>query len=148
MLKSHAAQEFASAVAALGHVNFLPWIEAEFGMSEQTARDMMHVAEQFGSNPKRVLDLTPKALYLLAAPYGCLAHYPGMMAARNAAKPARHPATNQPPASEKSDFVAVRSDSVPPFLALKIKKAARTAQTATARSNTKRSQHFIVECPT
>lgn len=36
-------------------------------MSEQAARNMMHVAEAFGANAKRVLDLSPKALYLLAA---------------------------------------------------------------------------------
>ena len=31
-----------------GHGNFLPWIEAESGMSRQTAGDFVHVAARFG----------------------------------------------------------------------------------------------------
>lgn len=46
----------------------LPWIEAEFGMSERTARNFMNVFETFGSNRDRVADLIPTALYLLAVP--------------------------------------------------------------------------------
>jgi hypothetical protein len=42
-------------------------VEAEFGMSRQTADNFVHVAEQFGSNRARESDLTPKALYALAA---------------------------------------------------------------------------------
>ncbi len=53
----------------LGHGNFLAWIDAEFGMSDQTARNFMNVARRF-SKFKTVLDLpmTQAALYLLAAP--------------------------------------------------------------------------------
>ena len=36
---------------ALPHGCFLPWIEFEFGMSEQTARNMMNVAKKFGKSP-------------------------------------------------------------------------------------------------
>lgn len=52
--------------AKLGHGNFLPWLEAEFGMSEVTARKMMRVAEAFKSKPS--FDLPVSALYELAAP--------------------------------------------------------------------------------
>lgn len=31
----------------LDHGQFLPWIESEFGMSQQTASNFMRVAEQF-----------------------------------------------------------------------------------------------------
>ncbi len=54
---------------ALGHGRFTPWIEAEFGMSDQTARNFMNVATRFPKS-KSLLDLkfTKEALYLLAAP--------------------------------------------------------------------------------
>ena len=52
----------------LGHGNFLPWIEAEFGMSGVSASRFMNVAEQFGSKSFTVKDLPPTALYALAAP--------------------------------------------------------------------------------
>jgi hypothetical protein len=52
----------------LGHGNFLPWIEAEFGMSEWTARNFMRVAEEFGGKSGTVPDLPPTVLYQLAAP--------------------------------------------------------------------------------
>ena len=53
----------------LGHGHFLAWIDTEFGMSDQTARNFMNVATRF-SKSKTVLDLpmTQAALYLLAAP--------------------------------------------------------------------------------
>lgn len=51
----------------LGHGNFLPWIEAEFSMGEQTARNFMSVAATFGKSPT-VGDLPPTVLYQLAAP--------------------------------------------------------------------------------
>lgn len=47
---------------------FLPWIEAEFEMSENTARRFMDVARVYGSKSSTVADLTPSALYELAAP--------------------------------------------------------------------------------
>jgi hypothetical protein len=54
----------------IGHGNFLPWLKAEFDMSDQSARNFIHVAEKFGNNDKfkTVLNLSPKILYELAAP--------------------------------------------------------------------------------
>lgn len=52
---------------ALGHGNFLPWIQAEFEMSEWTARNFMNVSDKFGKTGI-IPDLTPTALYALAAP--------------------------------------------------------------------------------
>lgn len=55
--------------ASLGHGNFLPWIEAEFGMSDETARKMMRVAEVYGPKFQLGWDLPPPTvLYELAAP--------------------------------------------------------------------------------
>jgi len=51
----------------LGHGNFLPWIEAEFGMSERSAQNFMSVAEKFGSNTQRVADLSYRALIALSS---------------------------------------------------------------------------------
>ena len=53
--------------ASIGHGNFLPWIDAEFAMSEYSARNFMHVAEVYGKRGT-VPDLPPTALYELAAP--------------------------------------------------------------------------------
>jgi hypothetical protein len=50
----------------LGHGRFLAWIEAEFGMTDRSARRFMEVAESFKSDT--VSDLTPTVLYALAAP--------------------------------------------------------------------------------
>lgn len=47
---------------------FLPWIEAEFEMSETTARNMMRVADRFAGKSATIADLAPTALYELAAP--------------------------------------------------------------------------------
>ena len=52
---------------AVGHGQFLNWLEIEFGWSDQTARNYIHVAEKF----KNFLNLdhyATSALYLLAAP--------------------------------------------------------------------------------
>lgn len=46
---------------------FLPWIEAEFEMSE-TANNMMRVATVYGDKSQTVWDLNATALYELAAP--------------------------------------------------------------------------------
>jgi hypothetical protein len=53
--------------AKLPHGIFLPWIETEFEMHEQSARRFMQVADRFGKS-NTMLDLTPTALYELAAP--------------------------------------------------------------------------------
>lgn len=52
----------------LGHGNFLPWIEAEFGMSGVSASRMMNVAIECGDKSFTVKHLAPTALYALAAP--------------------------------------------------------------------------------
>lgn len=53
---------------ALGHGNFLPWIEAEFGMSADTAHNYMRVTNVYGDKFGTVRNLAPTALYALAAP--------------------------------------------------------------------------------
>ncbi len=54
---------------ALPHGQFGPWLRAEFGWTERTARNFMAVAEGFGKT-ETISDLTiqPTAAYLLAAP--------------------------------------------------------------------------------
>lgn len=53
--------------ASLPHGSFLPWIEAEFGMSERSARNFMNVGERFAGKSATVADLPPTALYALAS---------------------------------------------------------------------------------
>lgn len=55
---------------ALPHGQFGPWLVAEFGWTERTARNFMAVAERFGPKTEMISDLTiqPTAAYLLAAP--------------------------------------------------------------------------------
>ncbi len=54
--------------AAIGHGNFLSWLESEFGWSERTARNVMQVAERFKSaNYADLGNIHPSALYALAA---------------------------------------------------------------------------------
>lgn len=60
-------RDLADQKRALGHGNFLPWIESEFAMSEWTARNFMNVHEKFGKSGI-IPDLNPTALYALAAP--------------------------------------------------------------------------------
>ena len=52
----------------IGHGNFLPWIEAEFGMSQSAAYKFMNVARAYGDKVVTVTSLAPSALYELAAP--------------------------------------------------------------------------------
>lgn len=54
----------------LGHGYFLDWVKAEFEWDERTARRYMNVAGTFGPKSDTVsdLDITPTALYVLAAP--------------------------------------------------------------------------------
>ena len=68
-------RDLAAGKRTLGHGHFLPWIEAEFGMSERTARNFMQVHERFGKALNRSksetvadLEISQKALYLLASP--------------------------------------------------------------------------------
>ena len=52
----------------LPHGAFLPWIEAEFGMSESAAGRFMKVATVYGGKSVNLTNLTPSVLYELAAP--------------------------------------------------------------------------------
>jgi hypothetical protein len=52
----------------LPHGQFMVWIQAEFGMTYQTARNCIRVAERLGDKVKTVLTLPSKVLYLLAQP--------------------------------------------------------------------------------
>lgn len=54
--------------ASIGHGNFLPWIEAEFGMTARTAQKFMGVAQSYGSKSELYSHLDASALYELAAP--------------------------------------------------------------------------------
>lgn len=56
--------------AELPHGSFGPWLKAEFGWNERTARNYMAVAEAFGSKTEIISDfgIAPTAAYLLAAP--------------------------------------------------------------------------------
>lgn len=53
---------------ALGHGNFLPWIETEFAMSAETARKYMRVTTELGSKFQPSWNLPVSALYALSAP--------------------------------------------------------------------------------
>lgn len=50
----------------VGHGNFLPWIDREFGMSEYTARRFMNAADGFKSGT--VPDFQPTVIYALTSP--------------------------------------------------------------------------------
>ena len=52
----------------LPHGSFIPWIKAEFGMSDKTAQKMMQVARVYGGKSELSSHLDPTALYELAAP--------------------------------------------------------------------------------
>jgi hypothetical protein len=57
--------------ARLDHGQWLPWLKAEFGWSEQAARKFMSVHRMVESKSLKFSDLEPidvSALYLLAAP--------------------------------------------------------------------------------
>lgn len=61
-------KELIAQKAALGHGNFLPWIEAEFGMSRDSAHRFMTIAGELGPNVEHVRHLSSRTLYALAAP--------------------------------------------------------------------------------
>lgn len=52
----------------VGHGNFLPWIDREFGMSDQSAANFMNVARRYGDQIPNGLEFQPAVLYALAAP--------------------------------------------------------------------------------
>ena len=53
---------------ALPHGRFLPWVEAEFGMSDQQARRFIQVHEKFGDQIQHYVEFQPTVLYALSAP--------------------------------------------------------------------------------
>ena len=59
-------RELKAVKEALPHGKFLPWIEAEFGMTQRTAQNFMQVSEKFKC--ETVSHFGPKVLYLLSAP--------------------------------------------------------------------------------
>jgi hypothetical protein len=61
-------QDLIEVKARLGHGQFLPWLQSEFGMSRQTSHDFMRVAERFGDECRNFLHLPVSILYELAAP--------------------------------------------------------------------------------
>lgn len=63
-------QELLAVKKTLPHGHFGPWLRAEFGWTERTARNFMAVAERFGAKTEMISDLRidPTAAYLLAAP--------------------------------------------------------------------------------
>jgi hypothetical protein len=62
--------ELRAAKAVLARGQFGPWLRAEFGWSERTARNFMAVAERFGPKTAMIADsaISPTAAYLLASP--------------------------------------------------------------------------------
>lgn len=52
----------------VGHGGFIRWIEAEFGMSDQSAANFMNVVRRFGGEIPNGLEFKPSVLYALAAP--------------------------------------------------------------------------------
>lgn len=62
-------RRLSDAKARVGHGNFLPWIEREFGWAERTARRFMEVHEAALKSAKLAdLEISVSGLYLLAAP--------------------------------------------------------------------------------
>jgi hypothetical protein len=63
-------QDLIGVKEALPHGQFGPWLLAEFGWTERTARNFIAVAETFGPKTEMIFDLRiePTAAYLLAAP--------------------------------------------------------------------------------
>ncbi|MBI9089895.1 MAG: DUF3102 domain-containing protein [Desulfobacterium sp.] len=51
----------------LGHGNWFPWLEAEFGWSDTTARRFIRTAERFGNQANSPdLDFAKETLFLLS----------------------------------------------------------------------------------
>jgi hypothetical protein len=54
--------------AKLPHGMFLPWLKYEFGLSQVTANNFMHVADRFDGKLTKFVNLSVSALYALASP--------------------------------------------------------------------------------
>lgn len=61
-------RDLISVKESVGHGNFLPWIDAEFGMTYRTAQRFMSVAERVGTKSDTMSHLPPTALYALTSP--------------------------------------------------------------------------------
>lgn len=61
-------QRLAEVQAKLEHGQWTPWLETEFDMTYRTAVNFIRVAERFSGKSEMISDLTPTALYALAAP--------------------------------------------------------------------------------
>ena len=46
---------------------YLPWLQSEFGMSQKTANNFVHVAERFKDKLVKFTNLSSSVLYLLAS---------------------------------------------------------------------------------
>jgi hypothetical protein len=52
----------------VGHGQWLPWLKGEFGWSDQTARNFMHVWQRFKFKNFLNIQIDASALYLIAKP--------------------------------------------------------------------------------
>jgi hypothetical protein len=64
----HLGIKLEEAKAILGHGHFLKWLETEFNWSVSTASKMMQASRRFKNVNFTNLNISPSALYLLAAP--------------------------------------------------------------------------------
>lgn len=61
-------KDLIGAKAQLPHGAFLPWLDAEFGWTDRTARNYIRAADLAGSKSETISVLPPSTVYLLAAP--------------------------------------------------------------------------------
>jgi len=61
-------QNLIAVKAKLPHGQYLPWLKAEFEMSERQARNFTRVATRFETKSAIIADLSPTIIYELAAP--------------------------------------------------------------------------------
>jgi chromosome segregation ATPase len=61
-------RDLLAAKERVGHGNWLAWLDAEFGMSSDTAQRFINVADKLGDQIPQIAEFTPSALYELAAP--------------------------------------------------------------------------------
>jgi hypothetical protein len=62
---SKSAQTFVVVKKLLGHRDFIGWIDAEFGVSDDSVRRFMNVAEVYSGRNQITPDLPPTAVYEL-----------------------------------------------------------------------------------
>lgn len=61
-------EQLSQVKAKLDHGEFLPWIDAECGLSERSVQGFMRVSRVFGSQIRKICGFAVSALYLLAQP--------------------------------------------------------------------------------